>query len=69
MNNTNSDIYEMPDTLSLPMAAQRFSELTQSPELGNYTALQYIREVLEPQYIETLNRRYETNLRLTIKVR
>lgn len=69
MNNTNSDIYEMLDTLSLPMAAQRFSELTQSPELGNYTALQFIREVLEPQYIETLNRRYETNLRLTIKVR
>ena len=65
MNNTNSDIYEMLDTLSLPMAAQRFSELTQSPELGNYTALQFIREVLEPQYIETLNRRYETNLRLS----
>ena len=65
MNNTNSDIYEMLDTLSLPVAAQRFSELTQSPELGNYTALQFIREVLEPQYIETLNRRYETNLRLS----
>lgn len=44
---------------------QRFSELTQSPELGNYTALQFIREVLEPQYIETLNRRYETNLKLS----
>lgn len=62
MNNTNSDIYEMLDTLSLSVAAQRFSELTQSPELGNYTALQFIREVLEPQYTETLNRRFETNL-------
>lgn len=65
MNNTNSDIYEMLDTLSLPVAAQRFSELTQSPELGNYTAFQFIREVLEPQYAETLNRRFETNLRLS----
>ena len=65
MNNPNSDIYEMLDTLSLPVAAQRFSELTQSPELGNYTAFQFIREVLEPQYIETLNRRFETNLRLS----
>ena len=65
MNNPNSDIYEMLDTLSLPVAAQRFSELTQSPELVNYTAFQFIREVLEPQYAETLNRRFETNLRLS----
>ena len=65
MNNTNSDIYEMLDTLSRPVAAQRFSELTQSPELVNYTAFQFIREVLEPQYTETLNRRFETNLRLS----
>ena len=65
MNNTNSDIYEMLDTLSLPVAAQRFSELTHSPELVNYTAFQFIREVLEPQYTETLNRRFETNLRLS----
>ena len=55
----------MLDTLSLPVAAQRFSELTQSPELVNYTAFQVIREVLEPQYAETLNRRFETNLRLS----
>lgn len=27
MNNTNSDIYEMLDTLSLPVAAQRFLNL------------------------------------------
>ena len=65
MNNTNSDIYEMLDTLSLPVAAQCFSELTQSPELVNYTAFQFIREVLEPQYTETLNRRFETNLSLS----
>ena len=27
--------------------------------------MQFIREVLEPQYIETLNKRFETNLRLS----
>ena len=65
MKNPNEDIYEMLDTLSLPVAAQRFMELSKSPELCNYTAMQFIREVLEPQYIETLNNRFETNLRLS----
>ena len=65
MKNETTDIYEMLDTLSLPVAAQRFVELSESPELGSYTALQFIREVLEPQYIETLNKRFETNLRLS----
>ena len=64
-NNPTTDIYEMLDTLSLPVAAQRFMELSKSPELGSYTALQFVREVLEPQYIETLNNRFETNLRLS----
>ena len=65
MKNPNEDIYEMLDTLSLPVAAQRFMELSKSPELCNYTAMQFIREVLEPQYTETLNNRFETNLRLS----
>ena len=65
MKNKTTDIYEMLDTLSLPVAAQRFAELSKSPEFGSYTALQFIREVLEPQYIETLNNRFETNLRLS----
>lgn len=56
-NDPATDIYEMLDTLSLPVAAQRFMELSKSPELGSYTALQFVREVLEPQYIETLNNR------------
>ena len=55
MKSETNDIYEMLDTLSLPVAAQRFAELSKSPEFGSYTALQFIREVLEPQYIETLN--------------
>ena len=47
MKNKTNDIYEMLDTLSLPVAAQRFAELSKSPEFGSYTALQFIREVLE----------------------
>ena len=65
MKNETTDIYEMLDTLSLPVAAQRFAELSESPEFCSYTALQFLREVLEPQYIETLNKRFETNLRLS----
>lgn len=44
MKNETTDIYEMLDTLSLPVAAQRFAELSESPEFGSYTALQFIRE-------------------------
>ena len=65
MKNETTDIYEMLDTLGLPIAARHFTELSESPEFGSYTALQFIREVLEPQYIETLNKRFETNLRLS----
>ena len=65
MKSEANDIYEMLDTLALPVAAQRFAQLSESPELGSYTALQLLREVLEPQYIETLNKRFETNLRLS----
>ena len=65
MKNEPADISEMLDTLSLPVAARRFAELCKSPEFGSYTALQFMREVLEPQYIETLNKRFETNLRLS----
>lgn len=65
MMSKTTGIYEMLDTLSLPVAAQHFTELSESPELGSYTAVQFIREVLEPQYIKTLNSRLETNLRLS----
>ena len=32
MKNKTTDIYEMLDTLSLPVAAQRFAELSKSPD-------------------------------------
>lgn len=65
MKNETTDIYEMLDTLSLPIAAQLFKEVSESPELGSYNALQFIREILAPQYIGTLNNRFETNLSLS----
>ena len=61
MKNPNEDIYEMLDTLSLPVAAQRFMELSKSPELCNYTAMQFIREVLEPvsyTHLDVYKRQY-----------
>ncbi len=52
MKSETNDIYEMLDTLALPAGAQRFVQLSESPELGSYTALQLLREVPEPHYIE-----------------
>ena len=65
MKSETNDIDEMLDTLALPVATQRFAQLSESPELGSYTALQLLREVLESRYIETLHKRFETNLRLS----
>ena len=60
MKNKTTDIYEMLDTLSLPVAARRFAELSLNPEFGSYTALQFIRESWNLEYAETLNNRFET---------
>ena len=65
MKSETNDIYEMLDTHGPAGSRPAFAELSESPELGSYTALQLLREVLEPQYIETLNKRFETNLRLS----
>ena len=65
MKNTNQDILDMMDTLGLPLSAQKFNEILNSPELGNYSAVQFVREILVPQYLETINHRFETNLRLS----
>jgi DNA replication protein DnaC len=59
----NQDIIEMLDTLKLPTASQRFQELLKSPDLGNYDQVQFLRELLTPQYIEALNNRFAANLR------
>ena len=51
------DIATMLDELNLPLAAARWSELWDAPEIVDYTPGQLFREVLEPQYLETMNNR------------
>lgn len=65
MSNNNVDIISMLDDLNLPVAAERLTEILNGPELGDYTPQQLLREVIEPQHIETMNTRYLTNLRLS----
>ena len=65
MNNSHADIVTMLDELNLPLAAERLAEILNGPELGNYSSQQLLRDVIEPQYIETMNKRYMTNLRLS----
>lgn len=55
----------MLDELGLSQAALRWNELSNSPSFSDYTPTQLLREVIEPQYIETMNNRYKTNLRLS----
>ena len=61
----NADIITMLDELKLPLAAERLTEILNGPELGNYSPQQLLREVIDPQYLETMNSRYLTNLRLS----
>ncbi len=65
MSKNAVDISAMLDELGLSIAALRFKEIMDSPELADFTPEQLLREVLEPQYIETMNNRYQTNLRLS----
>ena len=65
MSNKSVDIATMLDDLNLPVAALRWKEIVTAPELADFTPYQLFREVLEPQYIETMNNRYRTNLRLS----
>ena len=55
----------MLDELNLPLAAARWNEIWDAPEMADFTPVQLFREILEPQYIETMNNRYKTNLRLS----
>lgn len=65
MNTTHTDLSVMLDELGLPVAALRWKELLESPNFSDFTPGQLLREVIEPQYIETMNNRYRTNLRLS----
>ena len=65
MSSKSVDIATMLDDLNLPLSAMRWKEIVAAPELANFTPSQLFREVLEPQYLETMNNRYMTNLRLS----
>lgn len=65
MKSSKKDMAVMLDELGLPAAALRWKELSGSPEYLDFTPEQLLREVIEPQYIETMNNRYKTNLRLS----
>ncbi len=65
MSEITYDIGEMLDGLGLTTAAIRWRSIINGPELGNYTSQQLLREILTPQYCETMDRRYETNLKFS----
>ncbi|MFQ7290350.1 MAG: hypothetical protein ACLRPV_16450 [Lacrimispora saccharolytica] len=65
MKSETNDIYEMLDTLSLPVAAQRFVELSEALNSAAIPLCSSFVKSWSLQYIETLNKRFETNLRLS----
>ena len=65
MSEITYDIGEMLDGLGLTTSAIRWRSILESPELGNFSAQQLLREVLTPQYTEAMDRRYETNLKFS----
>ena len=65
MRHQLKDIDEMLDALNLPLVAQRLNEIVNSPQISNYSPVQLVREILQSQYLETSNKRFETNLRLS----
>lgn len=63
MSNTCHDIEEMLDTLRLPKCVEKFDQMLGNPQLGSYSPTQFLRELLKPQYIATVNKRFADNLR------
>lgn len=62
---SNANLITMLDELNLPVAAERLTQLLNSPELSDYSPQQLLMKVIEPQYMDTMDRRYMTNLRLS----
>ena len=65
MSEITYDIGEMLDGLGMTTAAIRWKQILDNPELGNFSAQQLFREILTPQYIEAMNKRYDTNLKFS----
>ena len=53
------DIAVILDELRLPASTLRWNVLLESQEFADFTSGQLLREVIEPQYIETLNSCYK----------
>ena len=65
MSDIAKDIEKMLEGLGLTESTIRWKKLLDSPELGDLSPQQLLREVLTPQYVETMNRKYETNLKFS----
>ena len=65
MSDITYDIGEMLDGLKMTTAALRWKQLLNDPDLGNFTARQLLREVITPQYVEAMNKQYESNLKFS----
>ena len=65
MKDSDQDILNMMDILDLPLAIDKYQKLINDPNLCNYSFPLLIRELLTLQYYDKVNRRYETNLRLS----
>lgn len=65
MSEITYDIGDMLDSLGMTTSAIRWKHLQDAPELSSFTAQQLLREVITPQYVEAMNRRYETNLKFS----
>lgn len=63
MSDSCHDIENMLDTLRLPVCFEKFDQMLNDPQLGSYTPIQFLRELLEPQYIETMNESFQKNLK------
>ena len=68
MSEITYDIGEMLDGLGMTTAAIRWKQILDDPELGNFSAQQLFREILTPQYVEAMNKRYETNLQFSMSI-
>ena len=65
MNAKIDDVLKMLDDLGLPLSAGRLNEICRKNGFSDYSPTQLLREILEPQHIDTMNTRFETNLRLS----
>ena len=65
LKKTLNSINELLDVLGLPLVSQRLNEIVKSPDFYNYSPMQLILEILQQQYLDTLNKRFEVNLRLS----